>query len=83
MHLFLHHLLHLLSESLPLFLLGAAIGSALEVWMPRGWVERWLSGGQRSVLLATTAGALLPGCGSPDRPEIFIQQPKPRKSNHT
>lgn len=68
MSLFLHHFLHLLAESLPLFLLGAAIGAALEIWLPRDWVERWLSGGNSSVLLATSAGALLPGCAMSTMP---------------
>jgi len=68
MNPFLHHFLHLLRDSLPLFVLGAAIGAAIEVWLPRAWVERWLSGGQRSVVLAATAGALLPGCAMSTMP---------------
>jgi hypothetical protein len=62
MNTLLHHFLHLLGEALPLFLLGAAAGAALEIWLPRGWVERWLAQGRGSVLLAASAGALLPGC---------------------
>ncbi len=58
----LHTFLHLLGEALPLFLIGAAIGAAVEVWLPRAWVEKWIGGGHRSVLTATVAGALLPGC---------------------
>lgn len=68
MNAFLHHFLHLLGDSLPLFVLGAAIGAAIEVWLPRSWVEHWLSGGQRSVALAATAGALLPGCAMSTMP---------------
>ena len=68
MNSFFHHFLHLLAESVPLFLLGAAIGAALEVWLPRGWVERWLSSGKSSVFLATSAGALLPGCAMSTMP---------------
>ena len=64
----IHHFLHLLAESLPLFLLGAAIGAAVEVWMPTGWVERWLVRGKGSVVLAATAGALLPGCAMSTMP---------------
>ncbi len=65
---FIHHFLHLLGESLPLFLLGAALGSALEIWMPRPWVDRWLAGGKSSVFLAACAGALLPGCAMSTMP---------------
>jgi uncharacterized protein len=65
---FLYHFLHLLKESLPLFFLGAAVGSALEIWMPRAWVDRWLAGGRSSVFLAACAGALLPGCAMSTMP---------------
>lgn len=68
LNLFLHHFFHLLGESLPLFLVGAVLGAALEIWLPRIWIERWLSGGASSVLLATTAGALLPGCAMSTMP---------------
>ncbi len=68
MHAFIHHFLHPLGESLPLFLLGAAIGATVEVWMPSGWVERWLARGRGSVFLAATAGALLPGCAMSTMP---------------
>jgi uncharacterized protein len=68
MHAFFHHFLHLLGESLPLFLLGAAIGAAVEVWMPSGWVERWLARGKGSIFLAATAGAVLPGCAMSTMP---------------
>ncbi len=68
MNEFFLHFIHLLSESLPLFLLGAAIGAAVEVWMPSGWIERWLTRGKSSVLLAATAGALLPGCAMSTMP---------------
>jgi uncharacterized membrane protein YraQ (UPF0718 family) len=63
-----HHFFHLLGEALPLFLLGAAVGAALEIWLPRGWVERWLAEGKGSVLLAASAGALLPGCAMSTMP---------------
>lgn len=62
MNAFLHHFLHMLAEAFPLFLLGAAVGAALEVWVPHGWIERWLASGRSSLAIATTAGALLPGC---------------------
>ena len=68
MNEFIHHFLHLLGESLPLFLLGAAMGAAVEVWMPSGWVERWLARGKSSIILAATAGALLPGCAMSTMP---------------
>jgi uncharacterized membrane protein YraQ (UPF0718 family) len=60
--------LHLLGESLPLFLLGGAIGAALEVWLKREWVERWIGGDHRSLAAATVAGAVLPGCAMSTMP---------------
>lgn len=68
MNEFFHHFIHLLSDSLPLLLLGAAIGAAIEEWMPQGWIERWLAGGKSSVFLAASAGALLPGCAMTTMP---------------
>ena len=52
----------LLSEALPLFVLGALLAAAVEVWLEGRWIERWVGGGHRSLLMAALAGALLPGC---------------------
>jgi uncharacterized membrane protein YraQ (UPF0718 family) len=57
-----HTFVKLLAESLPLFLIGAAIGALLEVWLKPEWVERWMSGSKHSVFMATVVGAILPGC---------------------
>ena len=64
----LHTFLQLLGEALPLFLIGAILGAALEVWLPVRWIENWLSGGHRSVGTAIAAGALLPGCAMSTMP---------------
>ena len=60
--------LHLLVESVPLFLLGAIIGAALEAWLKPEWVTRWIGGGHRSVAAAAVAGAVLPGCAMSTMP---------------
>ena len=60
--------LHLLIEAVPLFLLGAVLGAAIEAWLKPGWVEQWIGGGHRSVLAATLAGAFLPGCAMSTMP---------------
>lgn len=62
MNAFAYQFFHLLSESVPLFLAGLAVGSALETWLPTRWIERWLNAGSGSVAVACLAGALLPGC---------------------
>lgn len=54
---------HLLMEAVPLFLLGAIIGAALEAWLKPEWITRWVGGGHRSV--ATPA---LPGCAMSTMP---------------
>jgi len=36
---------HLLMEAVPLFLLGAIIGAALEAWLKPEWITRWIGGG--------------------------------------
>lgn len=58
----------LLAEAVPLFLLGAGLGAALEAWLKPGWVERWIGSGHRSVAAAALAGALLPGCAMSTMP---------------
>lgn len=55
-------LVELLTDAALPFVGGLLLGTAIEVFLPRSWSERWLSGGPRSLLLATLAGALLPGC---------------------
>ncbi len=55
-------LVALLTDAALPFIGGLLLGTAIEVFLPRSWTERWLSGGPRSLLLATLAGALLPGC---------------------
>lgn len=62
MHSILQNLLNLLVESTPAFAGGLVLGSLLEVFLPRRWAERWLAAGPQSLVLATIAGALLPGC---------------------
>ena len=57
----LHTFWELLREALPLFLLGAVLGAAAEVWLEGCWVECWVGGGHRSLFTAALAGALLPG----------------------
>ncbi|HJT79865.1 MAG TPA: permease [Chthoniobacterales bacterium] len=59
---------HLLIEAVPLFLLGAVLGAALEAWLKPEWVGRWIGGGHRSVATAALAGALLPGCAMSTMP---------------
>jgi uncharacterized membrane protein YraQ (UPF0718 family) len=63
-----HTFLRLLFEAVPLFLLGAVLGAALEAWLKPGWVERWLGSGHRSVAAAALAGAVLPGCAMSTMP---------------
>ena len=55
-------------ESVPLFLLGAIIGAALEAWLKPEWVTRWIGGGHRSLAAAAVAGAVLPGCAMSTMP---------------
>lgn len=64
----LHTFLHLLLEAVPLFLLGAVLGAALEAWLKPGWIERWIGSGHRSVAAAALAGAVLPGCAMSTMP---------------
>jgi len=59
---------HLLMEAVPLFLLGAIIGAALEAWLKPEWITRWVGEGHRSVATAALAGALLPGCAMSTMP---------------
>jgi uncharacterized membrane protein YraQ (UPF0718 family) len=64
----LDSLLSLLAEAIPLFLLGAVLGAALEAWLKPGWVERWVGSGHRLIAAAALAGALLPGCAMSTMP---------------
>jgi uncharacterized membrane protein YraQ (UPF0718 family) len=64
----LNTLLHLLVDAVPLFLLGSVLGAALEAWLKPEWIERWIGGGHRSVLAASLAGAVLPGCAMSTMP---------------
>lgn len=54
--------LALLTDATLPFAGGLLLGTAIEVFLPKSWSERWLVGGPRSLLLATLAGAVLPGC---------------------
>lgn len=54
--------LTLLADAALPFTGGILLGTAIEVFLPRSWSDRWLVAGPRSLLLATLAGALLPGC---------------------
>lgn len=62
MHTFLSSLLALLADAALPFAGGILLGTTIEVFLPKSWSERWLVAGPRSLLLATFAGALLPGC---------------------
>lgn len=55
-------LLDLLADAALPFAGGILLGTAIEVFLPKRWSERWLVSGPQSLLLATLAGALLPGC---------------------
>ena len=56
------NLMGLLTDALPWFLGGAVLGAALEMFLPTAWAARWLGSPRASVLHATLAGAILPGC---------------------
>jgi uncharacterized membrane protein YraQ (UPF0718 family) len=45
LQLTLYTFLHLLLEAVPLFLLGAVLGAALEAWLKPGWIEGWIGSG--------------------------------------
>jgi uncharacterized membrane protein YraQ (UPF0718 family) len=62
MHTFLSTLLALLADAALPFTGGILLGTTIEVFLPKSWSERWLVAGPSSLLLATLAGALLPGC---------------------
>ncbi len=62
MHPILSTFLALLADAALPFAGGILLGSAIEVFLPKRWSERWLVAGPRSLILATLAGALLPGC---------------------
>lgn len=64
----LDRFLQLLLEAVPLFLLGAVLGAALEAWLKPGWIEGWIGSGHRSVVAAVLAGAVLPGCAMSTMP---------------
>jgi hypothetical protein len=57
-----HNLIGLLIDALPWFLGGAILGAALETYLPTAWATRWLGSPRASILHATFAGAILPGC---------------------
>ena len=57
-----NNLIGLLAAALPWFLGGAILGAALERSLPTAWATRWLASPRASILHATFAGALLPGC---------------------
>jgi len=56
------NLIGLLADALPWFLGGAILGAALEAFLPSAWATHWLSSPRASILHATIAGAILPGC---------------------
>nr|MBA3609397.1 permease [Chthoniobacterales bacterium] len=58
----LDNFIGLLADALPWFLGGAILGAALEAFLPTAWATRWLGSPRASILHATFAGALLPGC---------------------
>jgi uncharacterized membrane protein YraQ (UPF0718 family) len=61
-HAVFHNLIGLLADALPWFLGGAILGAALEAFLPTAWATRWLDTPRASILHATFAGAILPGC---------------------
>ena len=63
-----HNFLALLSDAAPWFLAGAILGAALEAYLPAAWALRWLGSQRASVLNATFAGAILPGCSMTTMP---------------
>lgn len=52
----------LVADSAPLFAVGVLLSAAAQRWIKPSWAERWLANSSGSVLAATFAGALLPGC---------------------
>src|SRR4030095_8627472 len=58
----------LLADALPWFLGGAILGAALESFLPTAWALRWLGSPRESILHATFAGAVLPGCSMTTMP---------------
>ena len=58
----------LLADALPWFLGGAILGAALEAFLPTAWAMRWLGSPRASILHATFAGAVLPGCSMTTMP---------------
>jgi uncharacterized protein len=56
------NLIGLLADALPWFLGGSILGAALEAFLPTVWAMRWLGSPRASILHATLAGAILPGC---------------------
>lgn len=50
------------ADSGPWFLAGIALSAAIQRWFKARWIERWLSGDRSSVVVASLAGAMLPGC---------------------
>lgn len=61
-HTILTAFLQLVADTVVPFVFGLVLGSALEAFLPRRWAERWLTSGPNSLVIATLAGALLPGC---------------------
>lgn len=62
------NLIGLLADALPWFLGGAILGAALEAFLPTAWATRWLGSPRASILHATLAGAILPGCSMTTMP---------------
>ena len=58
----LDNLVGLLADALPWFLGGAILGAALEAFLPTAWANAGSSSPRASILHATLAGAILPGC---------------------
>lgn len=59
---FISDFLDLLRDAVPWFLFGAILGTALEAFVKPGWILRWVGSHRASVVYATVAGAVLPGC---------------------
>ncbi len=62
MNHFFHEFGHLIADSWVWLFIGILAGAAVQKWLRREWVERYVGGSRSSVLTASLAGALLPGC---------------------
>lgn len=62
----------MVTDSAPLFTVGVLLSAAAQRWIKPSWTERWLANPRGSVLAATFAGALLPGCAVTTMPMASV-----------